>query len=75
MSKIDLYVLVVYSFDKEYRKEIGKPSSSYKKLEKAQDGLDDRLDSDKFYSVIEPKKAKEKELFDEKIDLCEGGCL
>lgn len=47
------YILIVYSFDKGYKKQIGNPSSSLKKLEKAQIGLDNRLDSNKFYSVIE----------------------
>jgi hypothetical protein len=51
MNKI--YILVVYSLSKEYRKQIGNQSSSLRKLEKAQMGLDSRLDSKKFYSVIE----------------------
>lgn len=48
-----LYVLMLYSYSKEYRRQIGNASSSYKKLEKAQIGLNDRIDTTKFYSVIE----------------------
>ena len=48
-----LYVLVLYSHSKEYRRQIGKASSSYKKLEKAQMGLNSRIDTRMFYAVIE----------------------
>lgn len=47
------FVLMVYSYDKTYKKQIGNVSSSKKKLEKAQLGLDKRIDSEKFYSTIE----------------------
>ena len=48
-----LYVLMVYSYSKDYQKQIGSASSSYKKLEKAQIGLNNRIDTEKFYSIIE----------------------
>ena len=49
------YILVVYSYDKEYRKQIGEPSSSMWKLEKVQDGVERNIDHNKFYSVIEER--------------------
>ena len=54
-----MYVLMVYSIDREYKKQIGKSTSSLSRLEKSKKGLDDRLDLNNFFSVIEKIKDKE----------------